>query len=106
MKNWLEQEIEEGDYVYNGQRDGNTSMFRIGRVVEIIPIKTHDKYGDPITNPDQMVRVEWLIERGREWLPNGTSKYVPGAPWAKKSSINIQNLVRVELDSSILPVVE
>jgi len=50
VKNWLGQEIEVGSLVYRGARDGNTSSFKVGRVISIPEGKSP--------------RVEWLIEPG------------------------------------------
>ncbi|MFE5290136.1 hypothetical protein ACFRAQ_34655 [Nocardia sp. NPDC056611] len=49
MKNWLGQEIAPGCIVGRGARDGNTSSFKVGRVVKLLPEK-------------RLVRVAWFWE--------------------------------------------
>lgn len=52
--NWLGQEISAGTIVGRGARDGNTSSFKVGRVVAI--------------KSDGSVRVEWLWLQDCSWL--------------------------------------
>lgn len=49
MKNWLGQDIEVDSYVYRGSRDGNTSSYKVGVVVDL----NKDK---------EKIKVLWLIE--------------------------------------------
>lgn len=59
MKNWLGQEISVGDYVGCGRRDGNTSVYRLGRVVSF-------------NEPKRIANVAWLYEPwssgGQTWV--------------------------------------
>lgn len=50
MKNWIGQEIEVGSVVWRGARSGNTSSFKVGRVIEY--------------KPGDRPRVHWLYEQG------------------------------------------
>ncbi|MGW0245109.1 hypothetical protein ACWDYH_00565 [Nocardia goodfellowii] len=50
VTNWLGQTIEVGTIVGRGARDGNTSSFKVGRVVSL--------------KPDRKARVHWLVEPG------------------------------------------
>jgi hypothetical protein len=59
--NWLGQEIYVGDYVGCGRRDGNTSCYRLGRVVDLDESK-------------RTASVAWLYEpwdgnrNGQSWI--------------------------------------
>lgn len=68
MHNWLGQEINVGDYVYRGARDGNSSTFKIGRVVD----ERNDK-----------VRVHWLFEDGWKVIRDHNGVYMNSVPGAK-----------------------
>jgi hypothetical protein len=59
MKNWLGQRIKVGDVVWRGARDGNTSSFKVGRVIE---------------SENDRVRVHWLYEN--LWRRLGTEFFV------------------------------
>jgi hypothetical protein len=55
MKNWLGQDIEVGSFVYRGSRDGNTSSYKVGVVVDLNEEK-------------QKIKVDWAIEPNwRNW---------------------------------------
>lgn len=56
MKNWLGQDIREGDVVYRGARQGDTSSFRIG----IVDLVREDK---------GTARIEW------KWVGSTTGVY-------------------------------
>ncbi|QXO13987.1 hypothetical protein SEA_ILLUMINE_62 [Mycobacterium phage Illumine] len=49
--NWAGQQIEPGAVVWRGARDGNTSSFKVGRVVSV----DDDK---------ETARVQWVAEQG------------------------------------------
>lgn len=54
MKNWLGQDIEVGSIVYRGAREGNTSSYKVGRVLEVRPERakvTVQWFGDGIGRP-------------------------------------------------------
>lgn len=53
MKNWLGQDINTGDYVYRGARDGNSSSFKVGRVHSV---------------DNNVVAVVWLYRPRGEWV--------------------------------------
>lgn len=84
-ENWLGQILDAGVLVYNGQRDGNSSTMRVGRIKKI---KT-----TPAGNT--VAQVEWLYEQGGVWK---IGTYESGAviPWTKASSINPDNLVSID----------
>lgn len=95
MKNWLGQDIREGDVVYRGARQGDTSSFRIGVV-------------DLVREEKGSARVEW------KWVGSTTGVYnriqytryyddpeaytVPGphAYSGGKGTSSIDTLVRME----------
>jgi hypothetical protein len=52
--NFMGQKINPGDYVFRGARSGNTSEFKMGRVVDV--------------KPDGSVRVHWLVGPGGFWF--------------------------------------
>lgn len=54
ITNWMGQEIFVGDYVFRGARDGNTSSFKVGRVLSINAEK-------------KTARIEWLFEPSYDW---------------------------------------
>lgn len=56
MKNWLGQDIQKGDVVYRGARDGDSSSFRIGIV-------------DLVREEKGSARVEW------RWVGSSTGIY-------------------------------
>ena len=68
MQNWLGQEINVGDYVYRGARDGNSSTFKIGLVV---------------AERDDKVRVLWLFEDGWKVIRDANGVFVDSVPGAK-----------------------
>lgn len=39
MRNWLDQDIKVGSVVYRGARDGNTSEFKVGKVLKVDEVK-------------------------------------------------------------------
>lgn len=84
-ENWLGQVINVGDIVFNGQRDGNTSTFRYGKVKSFNTTKSGNL----------VARVEWIAERGGAWTD---SEYVAGpvVPYVKASSLDPDNLVVVD----------
>lgn len=51
LKNWLSQPLQVGTPVYRGARDGNSSSFKVGRIVKVDDVKN-------------TVRVHWLYEQG------------------------------------------
>lgn len=51
MKNWIGQDINVGDVVYRGARDGNTSSFKIGRVEKVNETK-------------RLITIWWIVEQG------------------------------------------
>ncbi len=57
MKNWLDQEIAVDDIVYRGARDGNSSSFKIGKVVKLSADKG-------------TARVEWIMDQHVAWQTN------------------------------------
>jgi hypothetical protein len=72
-ENWLGQTIQVGSIVGRGARAGNTSDFRVGRVISFNAEK-------------RLARVEWLLEPAYRHHP---------VPWMKlefKSSVDINSL--------------
>ena len=63
MINWRGQSVKEGDIVYRGARERDSSSFRIGRVRKVNPEK-------------QVVTVLWLFEQSTDW-ENKTYKTIP-----------------------------
>ena len=61
IKNWMGQEIEEGSYVYRGARDGNSSSYKVGKVLYLTPEKG-------------TARVEWLYYPSSKWVQTGTDR--------------------------------
>ena len=59
MHNWLNQELHVGDLVYRGARNGNSSSFKIGKIVKITP---------------SGIRVNWVLEPGAVWTGGGMFK--------------------------------
>jgi len=84
-ENWLGQRIFVGDIVFNGQRDGNSSIYRYGRVTGFSKSK----------NGNVLAQVEWIAERGGTWVD---SQWHEGArkPWTKASSLSADNVVVVD----------
>lgn len=85
MKNWLGQEFSVGDYVGCGRRDGNTSVYRLGRVVSF-------------NEPKRVANVAWLYE---PWHGKGQS-WVSIQTFSGRASIGnpgIDTLFLLEIDS-------
>ena len=78
--NWLGQELRPGIVVYNGQRRGNYSVFRVGRIIRLTQ-KTEVRGGQRINT---IAQVDWLNEKGYGRV--------------KKSSLDANSLVKIELD--------
>ena len=57
MKNWIGQTIRVGDVVWRGARDGNSSSFKVGKV---------------IVSTDEKITVNWLYEYGWAYLKGPT----------------------------------
>ena len=62
MKNWMGQDIQVGDVVYNARRDGNGTTTRLGRVVSHNPAK-------------KLFRVAWCAEPQRQVYNRETGQY-------------------------------
>ena len=54
ITNWMGQDIFVGAYVFRGARDGNTSSFKVGKVLSINAEK-------------KIARIQWLFEPGYDW---------------------------------------
>jgi hypothetical protein len=62
MKNWMGQDIQVGDVVYNARRDGNGTVNRLGRVISYNPAKS-------------LFRVAWCVEPQRRVYNRETRLY-------------------------------
>lgn len=83
MKNWLGQEIEQGTVVYRGARSGNSSIFIIGVVMDVI-------------EENRKARVDWKYFQDTLWISSSPgNRYrinYPGTTSAK-STLSIDTLV-------------
>ena len=89
--NWLGQTVNVGDIVFNGQRDGNTSVYRFGRVKAF-------KWNGRKT--EVLAQVEWIGEKGYQRDPNSdsiTARRLGDRTWdTTASTLAADNLVVVD----------
>lgn len=88
MRNWLGQDINVGDLVYRGARNGNSSEFKIGEVTR--------------TTDMGVVRVHWLFKQTSKWVAvnnNNVLRYYSKSI-DSSGSPNINSLVKI--DRSVL----
>ena len=101
MKNWLGQEIEEGDLVYYGARSGNTSTYRLGKVVSFPERKPISRWYESELGP-QNVRVEWIAEPGIKWEKDefGKTHRIDGIrkPSVGVSTLALDGVVKIDVD--------
>ena len=79
--NFMGQKISPGDYVFRGARSGNSSEFKMGRVVDV--------------KPDRSVRVHWLVTNGGFWFVDPVTQQREmrdGLPYALDSYGNIKDI--------------
>lgn len=88
MENWLGQDINDGDFVYRGARDGNTSSYKVGVIKSI--------------NVDKgTARVNWQFAPGHMWQRNRFNDEVLVAFVERidsNGSPTIETLVKVDQD--------
>ena len=93
MKNWIGQDIEVGSIVGRGAREGNTSSFKVGRVVKLMPDKLK-------------VTVEWQYEPTTIYDKNNKGSYwdrvalgcLPYSGYVGKGSPSIDSLFLLSED--------
>ena len=87
MKNWLGQDIVEGTLVYRGARHGDSSSFRVGRVV-----------GERNNNK---VRVTWLLEPNHYDYPH-LPEHLKGLRFGSannESTVDVDTVIEISLDN-------
>lgn len=85
ITNWMGQEIFVGDYVFRGARDGNTSSFKVGKVLSL----NHEK---------QTARVNWLFEPMFVWNDARTERWEAPRKIDTKGSPSINSLCLISVD--------
>lgn len=87
MRNWLGQELAAGKLVYRGARDGDSSSFRVGQIMQV-------------NNETRKVRVKWLHDQGVDWKNRGQKHHIetPIAvkPRTKESTVDGETLVLID----------
>lgn len=104
MKNWMGQDIEVGDVVYNARRQGNSTTLRLGRVIKF---------------NKERARVSWLVvpERNRwdretrRWVvndnPDFQAKVLKRDGWDGVTTgwNDVDTLIKIDPSSPVLKVV-
>ena len=90
MKNWLGQDIVAGTLVYRGARQGDSSSFRVGRVVD--------------ERNNNKVRVTWLLEPSNYDYPH-LPEHLKGYKFSAyegygkgDSTVDVDTVVKMELE--------
>lgn len=94
LKNWLNQDINVGDIVYRGAREGNTSSFKIGRVKKI-------------NDDSRNVTIGWIIVEGNDWENKNYGTKIPkkAVSWSNKKSqgtCSVDVVFKVENDPVVM----